>query len=137
MKKYLHIAVLLCMCALCTACKRGNTSIDSFLTDDTVRLEIDGEKVFVFDENKCQLAYNEKRAVFRANTDTMLHYFELDLDSLPTAEGADITGSVYWSTTNGDRSRNNITLNVKSIKGDIIWLCDAGGQTAAVVRLLK
>ena len=67
MKKYLHIAVLLCLCALCAACKRGNTSIDSFLTDDTVRLEIDGEKVFVFDENKCQLAYNEKRAVFRAN----------------------------------------------------------------------
>ena len=138
MKRYLYLAVLLCACALLAGgCKSGNTYIDSFLKDNTVRLEIDGVKVFVFDDNTGQLAYNEQRAVFRANTDTMLFFFELDLDSVPQSEGVDVTGSVYWSTTNGDMSRNNITLNVKSIKGDLIWLCDAGGQTAAVVRVLK
>ena len=133
-----YITVLLLICTVFLGgCRSGNTSIDSFLKDDTVRLEIDGVRVFVFDDNNGQLAYNEQRGVFRANTDTMLYYFELELDSIPQTNGDEVTGNVYWSTVDGERNRNRVTLNVKNIKGDLIWLCDAGGQTAAVVRVLK
>lgn len=137
MSRSLHIlTICLCFAALC-GCSSGNTSLDSFLQDSNVRLEIDGAKVFIFDENRCQLAFNEQRGVFRANSDTMLDYFELVLERVPDSIGSDVTGSVAWSTIEGENSRKNVTFNVRNIIGDVIWLCDSSQKTAAVVRVLK
>ena len=135
-----RLSALLACCiaaAFLASCQNGTTPLDEFLADDAVRLVIDGTAVYVFDEDNDQIAYNEQRAVFRANTDTMLNYFELELSALPTDVGQELTGSIAWSSTDGERRRNNITLNVKRIKGDLIWLCDASQRSAAVVKVLK
>ncbi len=137
MRRFLKIIVCFTVLAILQACESKQTPLQSFILDDTVRLEIDGDKVLVFDPQKCQMAYNEQRGLFRVNSDTMLDYFELTIDRIPKAMGNDVTGSIYWSTPNGERNRKNITLNVKRIRGDIIWMCDASQRTALVVRTLK
>ena len=138
MKKNWLILICLCLAAMAACgCSGGSTIIDGFVRDATVRLEVDGEKVFVFDDNNCQLSYNEKRCQFRAHSDTMLNYFCVDMDHIPSRKGESAVADIFWSTVNGERSRNDITLYVRSIEGDVIWLCDSSRHTAAVVRVLK
>ena len=45
------------MAASCT----GATQLAPFMSDETVRLEIDGVPVFTYDAPTCQLSYNEQR----------------------------------------------------------------------------
>ena len=121
---------------LLLAC-RNETSPTQFIADDTVRLEIGGIAVFTYDESTCQLYFNGTRKVFRAFTDTMLDYFEVQLDAIPDRVGAKTNATVIWSTGSGERTKENITLEAKSIKGDVIWLCDDSRHTATVVRVLE
>lgn len=136
MKKRLPIivftAVLLCACN-----EHWVTDLGPFIKDATVRLEIDGERAFVYDAADCQLAFNAQRMEFRAHTDTMLDYFILDADSIPSKVGDKVNASISWSSPSGEKSRTNITLYTKRIQGDIIWLCDQGYKNAVVVRVLE
>ncbi|MBO4475503.1 MAG: hypothetical protein J5737_02100 [Bacteroidales bacterium] len=133
--RYKGIIFILCA-LLCASCTKS-THLESFLSDSTVRLEIDGEPVFIFSPATCQLSYNEQRKEFRAMTDTMLDYFCVTLSAIPAGEGKKATAAIAWSTPGGERSRNDVTLEAKRIKGDVIWLCDDSRHTAVVVTVLK
>ena len=135
MKKRLLIIFLATAAMLCSC--TGNTVISSFVTDESVRLEIDGARILEFDENNCQLAFNADKCEFRVMTDRMLDYFTVSLDRIPERTGQKAKGTVVWSSPDGEKSRKEITLEAKRIKGDLIWLCDAFGHTACVVRVLE
>ena len=128
--------LILAAALLCWGCNR-TSSISTFTADETVRLEIDGDKVFVYTPADCQLSYTEQKREFRAMTDTMLDYFCITLDAIPAHVGNTAVASMTWSSELGERSRNEITLEAKRIKGDILWLCDRSQHTAVVVRVLK
>lgn len=136
MKALSSITALAAAVLFCLGCTQ-TTSMSTFTADDTVRLEIDGEKVFVYKAADCQLSYNEQRGEFRAMTDTMLDFFCISLSAIPERTGDSTVASMTWSSDLGERSRNDVTLEAKRIKGDIIWLCDRSQHTAAVVRILK
>lgn len=125
------------LAALLLAGCNNNTPIGPFVADDAVRLEIDGTTVFRFDDNTCQLSYNEAHCEFGAFTDTMLDYFRITLSEIPDRTGNKVTASITWSTEAGERHKENVTLEAKRIRGDMIWLCDDGRHTAAVVRVLE
>lgn len=129
--------ILLSALMLCSCDWQGVTDLTQFLSDNTVRLEIDGVRVFSYDDDGCQLAYNERRCEFRAHTDTMLDYFVVDLSEIPSRAGTKVNATVAWSTPNGESTKENITLEAKRISGDVIWLCDAGKRCAAVVKVLE
>lgn len=136
MKMRLYILAL-GLLLLCACDRQGVTELAGFITDDTVRLELDGERVFSYDEDGCQLAYNEKRCEFRAHTDTMLDYFVVNLSAVPARLGAKVSATIAWSTDTGEKTKENITLEAKRIKGDVIWLCDASRHNAVVLRVLE
>ena len=128
--------ILIAGTLLCASCIHS-TPMEPFLGDDTVRLEIDGTPVFTYDAATCQLSYNEQRREFRAMNDTMLDYFCITLTAIPAREGDMAAASIVWSTSDGERTRNDVTLEAKRIKGDVIWLCNGNRHTAAVVNVLK
>ncbi len=133
-----RIASIIYIALLAAACgHQGSTELATFLADGTVRLELEGDKVFTYEETFCQLAYNEKRCEFRAHTDTMLDYFVLTMDSVPNAEGQLVNARIVWSTQFGERSKENITLEAVRISGDVIWLCDESCRNAVVIRTLE
>ena len=115
----------------------GSIDKASFLADDTVRLEINGECQFNYVPGTCQLAYNAKRCEFRVHTDTMLDYFTITLDMVPSRPGTQVQARIAWSTVSGEQKKENITLNTLRILGDVIWLCDESGRNAAVLRVLE
>lgn len=133
MKRILTLFSLILLLASC----QSKTLPGQFLSDSSVRLEISGATVFRYDESTCQLSFNESRKTFGAFTDTMLDYFEVKLDAIPSTVGEKTTATVTWSTESGEHTKENITLEARGIKGDVIWLCDEGRRTAAVVRVLE
>ncbi len=129
------VTALLAALSLC-GCVH-TTILPSFLSDDTVRLEIDGAPVFTYDKVSCQLSFNEQRGHMGAMTDTMLDFFCVTLDHIPQNVGEKARASISWTTPEGEKSINEVTLETKRIKGDILWLCDEAQRTAAVVRVLN
>lgn len=136
MKTRLSLLLLL-LSLLCSCNQQGSTETASFITDDTVRLEMDGQRIFTYSANDCQLAYNEKRIEFRAHTDTMLDYFIVVMDNFPAYTGSQVNARILWSTTSGEKTKENITLVTRRIRGDVIWLSDESRRNAVVVRVLK
>ena len=132
----LTTAVLL-LIAVCACKPQGLTELSSFISDPTVRLELDGESTFRDSAGECQLASNIKRCEWRAHTDTMLDYFVLSLDSVPSMSNPTVTASIVWSTNSGERSKKDVTLRVKRISGDVVWLCDDARRNAVVIRTLE
>lgn len=128
----LSIATLFCCCQ-----PQGVTDLSSFVADNTVRLELDGACIFRYNEKTCQLAYNEQHCEWRAHTDSMLDFFVLTLDGIPEKAGTQYNASLLWSTTSGERTKTNITLNTVRIEGDVVWLCDESCRNAVVVRILE
>ena len=138
MKASLRILALLLPAILLLSCRQNrNEDFSDFISDDTVRLEIDGVRVFTYNPALCQLAFNEKRCEFRAHSDTMLDYFVLSLDSVPESTGTKVKATLIWTTQDGERSRKDITLDTKRVKGDVLWLSDDNYRNAVVVRVLK
>ena len=135
MKRLFAFISMLCLLAGCNS--SNFTPMAEFIQDDTVRLEINGEKVFVYDQLNCQLSFNASKCEFRAHTDTMLDYFVVSLDAIPRTNSSKVTANISWSTVFGVRTRENITLDTKRIKGDVIWLSDESQHVAAVVRVLE
>lgn len=135
--KSLIPAILLLTAGLLLGSCTGTTVVTTFIVDDTVRLEIDGVHVFEYNDNECQLAFNATRCEFRAMKDNMLDYFSVTLDRIPERSGQKANAKVVWSSPDGEKAKKDITLEAKRIKGDVLWLCDAGGHTACVVRVLE
>lgn len=128
----MSLLVLLCSCS-----GKNTTQLAPFVQDDTVRLEIDGQRVFVYDEVNCQLSFNVEHGEFRAHTDTMLDYFVVSLDEIPRRAASSVTADIIWTTKFGVKTKQNVTLDTKRIVGDVIWLCDDSQHVAAVVRVLE
>ena len=120
------------------ACQpQGVTELSSFVRDDTVRLEIDGVRVFSYDESLCQMALNAARGEFRVHDDTMSEFFIITMDKLPQAAGDRVNASILWTESGYERDKQNVTLVARSIRGDVIWLCDDSQRNAAVIRMLE
>ncbi len=120
------------------ACEpQGVTLLSTFTASNTVRLEIDGAKVFLHDDADCQMAFNARRGEFRAHDDLMQQYFIIVFESMPQKAGDRSNATITWTDGGYERVRNNITLEAKSLRGDVMWLCDDSRRNAAVIRILE
>ena len=132
----LPFILILCLIALYSCQPQGITDLSGFVADDTVRLEIDGSCILRYDEINHQLAYNEQRREFRLQSDTMLDYFVLEMEEIPSKSSTGVDATIIWSTSYGERSKKT-TLYARRIKGDMLWLSDQSCRNAVVVRVLE
>ena len=138
MRKILILIGCLATVLALGACEpQGVTELSSFVRDNNVRLEIDGVRVFNYNDAGCQLALNARRGEFRAHDDTMSEYFIISMDKLPLAAGDRVNATISWTESGYERQKQNVTLVARSIRGDVVWLCDDTQRNAAVIRLLE
>lgn len=134
MKKLVSIIAVL---ALLTSCN-GERPDDVILSDSTPKLIVRGSTVFSYDPDMCQLAYNGSDASFRMMSDDMSEFVCVTLDHIPATEGETVLASeISWTTVYDIEVRNNITLEVLQLKGDVIWLWYPRESIALVLELLE
>ena len=133
MKRLLPLLLALLALAGC----RASEMDPGMLQSSTVSLMVKGKTVFTLPEAEGQLGYNEQRNEFRAGNDDMSSYFVLNCESLPSAAGQEIIGSLRWTEGDNVRTRNKLSFRVEKYEDTgLVWLWCANDKTGAVVKIL-
>ncbi len=134
MKTYLKIACGLVFSMLLMGCP--NNGVDEiskaqqeFINKTEYGVYADGQVIFAFDENTCQIAYNSERRSVRLQKDDMTAYVIVTLDSTPVLD-ATVTVDVQGK---GISKANNVDMSVVKTDGDKVWLWDNKGKTGYLI----
>lgn len=123
---------------LLAACTPNNGFDKTRLADPTVSLSVRHSDVFVYDDIKCQMVYDQKTRSFTAGTDTMSDYFTLTLSSVPTSSGQTVTGDISWTTDSSVSSHAGLTFEVVQVDmNGTAWLWNARQEIAVVISVLR
>lgn len=126
------LASLLLILASCDDSRK----IEIFSSNNGIRLQVGNDIPFKYEANSCQLVWSRDLMEFRANTDNMSDYFILQFEDIPTAVGQSVIADMTWTTTTDILTKNNVTLEVVKLEGDIIWLWSRAGKIGTCIRVL-
>ena len=131
-----RLITILALCLFLAGCDDSGFKTE-FTALDTVRLEVNGSVVFMYDPLTCQLGYDSSKGEFRVHTDDMSDFFTLTLPHLPTSTSEFVNGDISWTTSTSIVSKKNVTLETIRLEGDMIWLWNRGSRIALAVRILN
>lgn len=99
--------------------------IDEILMSrDDVSLTIEGLPVFVYNEDKCQLAYNTERNEYRAMTDDMTDYFILKANQKLTTIDQQFTADLTYTTSGSPTTLKELSFTIEKISNEsgLVWV---------------
>ena len=100
-------------------------------------LVIANETIFDYDENTCQMAFNESALQYRVSNDTMSDFYVLDCNRRPGEVGSTLKATLTWSTDVDVRQRSGLEFKVIRAQGDWFWLWNRKNDIGVVVREAK
>ena len=112
--------------------------IDEILISrDDVSLTIEGVPVFIYDEDKCQLAYNTERNEYRAMKDDMSEYFILKAHQKLTSINQEFTADLTYTVSGTPQTTKGLTFKIEKISNEsgLLWVWCKDSAIGAVVKL--
>lgn len=121
--------------AALTAC---NENIDEVLLQRSdISLTVKGELMMSYDENTCQLGYNQERNEFRVYDDNIANWFIISCDAHPSSVGQEVTADLEYTTADDTKTYSNLEFSVEKTSSDgLIWLWCKDKQIGLVVKAL-
>lgn len=116
---------ILAFAALTLAHSCSPYKIDEILMSrDDVSLTIEGLPVFVYNEDKCQLAYNTERNEYRAMTDDMTDYFILKANQKLTTIDQQFTADLTYTTSGSPTTLTELSFTIEKISNEsgLVWV---------------
>lgn len=116
---------ILAFAALTLAHSCSPYKIDEILMSrDDVSLTIEGLPVFVYNEDKCQLAYNTERNEYRAMTDDMTDYFILEANQKLTTIDQQFTADLTYTTSGSPTTLKELSFTIEKISNEsgLVWV---------------
>jgi hypothetical protein len=116
---------ILAFAALTLAHSCSPYKIDEILISrDDVSLTIEGLPVFVYNEDKCQLAYNTERNEYRAMTDDMTDYFILKANQKLTTIDQQFTADLTYTTSGSPTTLKELSFTIEKISNEsgLVWV---------------
>jgi hypothetical protein len=94
------------------------------MSRDDVSLTIEGLPVFVYNEDKCQLAYNTERNEYRAMTDDMTDYFILKANQKLTTIDQQFTADLTYTTSGSPTTLKELSFTIEKISNEsgLVWV---------------
>ena len=142
MKKTLYTisASLLTGLLLLCSCNRTKEYPDPTFNTDEVALSVEGETIFECDEVYTQKGQSSDNEFYVAN-DELGTWYSVSLNTLPTAEGEEVSGKVVWRLDHDSASskRENVVFTVKGLDsstGEIKLWSKGSGIWAIVYNVL-
>lgn len=120
--------LIFCLVALIlSSCSKAHRTDPGFADDAAIRLAVDGNTVFLYDDNTCQISWNTSKKEFTAAKDDMSDYFTLGIHGT----------LVYTTPCSGTIEHKKLAFETIRSEGDKIWLQDSGSGIQAVIRILE
>lgn len=123
-------AVLLCGCD-------DSRRINAFVENNDIRLQVGSTVNFRYDPLECQLAFSRDRREFRAQTDNTSDYYSIVFSEIPSQHGQHVSADLTWTTPMDILTRDNLSLEVVRIEGDMVWLWSSSGRIGVSIKLLE
>ena len=136
MKKFALYILAFVAFALVQSC--SPYKIDEILISrNDVSLTIEGVPVFVYNEDKCQVAFNTERNEYRAMTDDMTDYFMLKANQKLTHIDQQFTAELIYTTSGTANTLKDLTFTIEKISNDsgLVWVWCKEKAIGAVIKL--
>lgn len=131
MKRLLIILILTAMTAGCTPEVREVAFMDA----SDISLTWKGSVQVMFNEQTCQLAYNDQRNEYRVYDDKLGDWFVISCSQRPVAEGELITADVSWTGDRTPKSYKGLEFIVRRVSEDgLIWLWNERNKIGIIVK---
>ena len=111
--------------------------MNAFVENNDIRLQVGGTVHFTYDELTCQMAFSRDNLEFRVQTDNTSDYYSLTLSEIPVEVGQSVSGDLVWTTQTSILTRNNLSLEVIKMEGDMIWFWSSSGRIGVSIKVLE
>lgn len=130
--------IYILLLALAAACGCKNHLPEEVLLPMTdISLSVKGEEIMKFEENSCQLGYNNKNHMFRVLNDRLTDWFILDCEATPTSVGQKVIAGLEYTTENDVKTVKDLVFSVEQTDEDgLVWLWEKTRSIGVVIKVL-
>lgn len=131
MKRFIIIFILAVLSSGCSP--EGKEFV--FMESSDISLSWKGSVQVLFNEQTCQLAYNDKRHEYRVYDDRLGDWFTLSCSQKPVAEGETIVADVSWTGDRTPKSYKGLEFTVRRVNEDgLIWLWNERNRIGIIIK---
>ena len=131
MKRLLFILILSALTAGCFPEGREVAFMDTY----DISLTWKGSVQVMFNEQTCQLAYNDQRNEYRVYDDKLGDWFVIACSQRPVAEGEVLTADVSWTGDRTPKSYKGLEFTVRRVNEDgLIWLWNERNKIGIIIK---
>lgn len=107
------------------------------LSRDDVSLTVAGNPVFVYNPDKCQLAYNLEKNEYRALDDDGTKYFVIRADQNLSSLGQELTAELRYTVSGKEKVEKDLVFKIEKISNaeGLVWLWCSSKNIGAVIRV--
>ena len=107
------------------------------LSRDDVSLTVEGNPVFVYNPDKCQLAYNTKKNEYRALNDDGSQYFTIKANQSLSSLGQEFSADLRYVVSGKEKSLTGLVFKIEKISNaeGLVWLWCESENIGAVIRV--
>ncbi|MCQ2145342.1 MAG: hypothetical protein MJY72_06340 [Bacteroidales bacterium] len=133
----LFIIMVAAIAAISAASCTEKALLEEFTNEKSeIGLTIKGQDIFTYDENSCQLGYDESLRQFRVSDDMMTDYYILTVDNVPEI-GYETQASLIYTTDDDVISQRGLSFKLVKVGRDgTMWFWNKKNTIGAVVRKL-
>ena len=106
------------------------------LDRNDISLTVKGSAVFVYNSDKCQVAYNSERNEYRAMTDDASKYFVLEAHERLSSVGQELQADLKYTTERKTKSETDLTFTIEKISDSegLVWLWCSSRKIGLVIK---
>lgn len=130
--------IICIMLIIACACSCNRFDIDEVLLPrEDLSMTLNGKVQFSFDDNTCQIGYNDARNEFRLHDDSVGNWVKLVCKARPSSVGQTVKADLSWTSSTSNKSRKGLTFTVEKIEQDgRIWLWCQSDNIGLVVKVI-
>lgn len=102
-----------------------------------ISLSVKGEEIMRYEENSCQLGYNDKEHEFRVFNDKLTNWFIIKCNEAPTTVGQKIIADLEYTTSDDLKTFTDLIFTVeKTDENAMVWLWESNRKIGVVIKVL-
>ena len=131
----IYVVALAAALSICSCVQYDVAEV--LLSRDDVSLTVEGNPVFVYNPDKCQLAYNTKKNEYRALNDTGTQYFVIKAAKSLSSYGQEFTAELRYTVSGKEKVEKDLVFKIEKISNadGLVWLWCSSKNIGAVIRV--
>ena len=112
-----------------------NEMNEVLLNRDEISITWKGAPQVTYNEDTCQLAYNDSNLEYRVYNDRLAFWFVIRCNEKPVTTGQEVRAYVSWTGERSTKAYNNLLFRVeKTDENGKVWLWNADNRIGIIIK---